>query len=475
MKRSKPFDSKKPFFPRKRPRAFDERDERSPRDERPHDGGAAHTANMLPARRGRAEIYEEDDAMTRAAATSAVLAKPLGELAKAFAVQSELLKTVQESQARLQHAIDNDKRSEVVVNSTNALNETFRGVRTVQQGLIERLERQDRAGKAGRVATIAGVLLAGAGAALGVWWIMGQKEESVDRLEDRLTSIEGSVLPEQKKIIDDVLAQKDELQSRVDAQSGDAGLLRSALERANLEKERVEAERLRLVSENAELRARAEKGETQSAAFEARIADLDEQVRSSLTKLDAARGEIDRLNDQVIARLRAGDRLAADVETAGKSMPIIGETTVAAPAAPPESAPGASGGHAAQPAPTPGGEAQAQKLLNRLLEDQRSNHVYRIESIGAVRDGRLEDVVLSESVPGKGVIKSVKARRLAVAVSPQGDIVDLNFEEGTVQQTGQSGGLGPAAPFYNHKYRLSVLCLNGQEWLRQREAYITAK
>ena len=67
------------------------------------------------------------------------LSAPINDLARAFAMQAEMLKVLHENQTEIMRTMKNDGRSEMMLNSTKALNDTFRGVKEVQEGLIERL------------------------------------------------------------------------------------------------------------------------------------------------------------------------------------------------------------------------------------------------------------------------------------------------------------------------------------------------
>jgi hypothetical protein len=71
-----------------------------------------------------------------------LVVEPLRDLAEAFRENSETLRSLAEGQARLARRIDRSDRSEAVINSTKALNDTFRGVQRIQERLASRLESE---------------------------------------------------------------------------------------------------------------------------------------------------------------------------------------------------------------------------------------------------------------------------------------------------------------------------------------------
>ena len=488
MKRPKKFDSSRPFFQRRKDadeRDYGRPDARRQPDDRRHgdDRRRPDDDRQLPAVQ-RSEVFV--DSPRNESSADVALAKPLGDLAKAFAMQAEMLKAVHETQSKLAQAIENDKRSEAVVQSTSALNETFRGVRSVQQSLVEKLEKSERAGSRWRVLAVIGILAAAGAVGFILMRVDDRDRETRRDLDSKLARVEATVEGVHERALSDARSDRDALREAYAKSSGTAEELKKLLERALDEKSRLE-------KETDTLRAGLETARTTSADLDKKSQELgrrneqlEGEARQHLSKLDEARLEIDHLKEQVIARLQAGERLSEKALDSGREKPVAdlqnGETNGAtgagsdAPTAAPKTA-NAETTKVEETAPAdPAAKAkEAQTILNRLLEKHRSNHVYRVDSIGAVGKDVLEDVVLTEAAPGRGVIKSVAAKRLQFVVSPQGDIVELNFEEGGVRQAGQGGRLGNAAPFYNNKYRLTVMCLNGDDWMKCREPFVVTR
>ncbi|MGE0190779.1 MAG: hypothetical protein AB7T63_01945 [Planctomycetota bacterium] len=63
-----------------------------------------------------------------------------GDLVQAFRLNAEALHRLEALQGELARAVQRSDRSELVLQSTQALNETFRGLATIQRSLLERLE-----------------------------------------------------------------------------------------------------------------------------------------------------------------------------------------------------------------------------------------------------------------------------------------------------------------------------------------------
>lgn len=458
----------------------------------------------------RAQISEVlDEVRQSEEKTATTLAKPLGDLAKAFALQAELLKNVHETQVKLRQTIEDDRRTEVMLNSTNALNETFRGVRNVQQSLIEKIENSNRANRGVRWALVFAVIVGIGGASWGALELIKRQDSKSDMIDGRIRSFEENVIPDKNRTIDEVRVERD--QAKEDARRLSLSVEEMQKEIARLTMANGEIEKRNSILQGSVDAAKTRDDESQRtiADLRDRVMKLDLESRDALSKLEKAQSEIERLHDEVIERLKSGARLP-DIDEVGKKKPIVDpsdlkvvggdQKTVAEGVAndsaktvrPDETAPNVAENGSALDAinpekkvvtPTNLAEAtraeastKATTLLNKLLEKQRSKSSWKIDSIGGVaKEGHIENVVISESLPDRGVVKRISAKKLMINVSPQGDMVDLNFEEGSVESALQGGNLGRPVPFYNQKYRLTILCLNGDEWLRTRESYLTSK
>lgn len=502
MKRPNKKEPNRGFFRGRREReSFDDVDR--PRERRQ---AAPEAGSHLAVRAQISEVLDEVRHSEEKTATT--LAKPLGDLAKAFALQAELLKNVHETQVKLQQTIEDDRRTEVMLNSTNALNETFRGVRNVQQSLIEKIENSNRASRGVRWALVFAVVIGIGGASWGALELIKRQDEKSDVIDERIRSVEENVIPDKNRTIDEVRAERDQAKEDARRRSLSVEELQKEVARLTIANGEIEKRNSILQGSIDAAKTRDDESQRTIAELRDRVMKLDLDSRDALSKLEKAQAEIERLHDEVIERLKSGARLP-DIDELGKRKPIVeagdpkigDERKVVTPTGPDagnasvasaekstsnaEKASATEATDAGEKVVTPSGLADASRaeastkattLINKLLEKQRSKSSWKIESIGAIaKEGHIENVVISETLPERGVVKKISAKKLMINVSPQGDMVDLNFEEGSVESALQGGNLGRPVPFYNQRYRLTILCLNGDEWLRTRESWLTSK
>ncbi len=401
------------------------------------------------------------------------LSEPLNDLAKAFAMQAEILRGVHETQVELSKTIKNDSKAEMMVNATDSLNSTFKGVKSVQQKLLDELEDRGTKSKSiaiWAVAVCVVVLFAFAGL---FFWNNDQSEKRSDGLRNELKADfanrldalyeEGvanndsaekwqSVVDQARKDLRQVETERNAFKMQID-------ILNESLKKANNLSSAEGQELARLRGE-----VMSQKPELDRLA--AKVKDLENQLTDSLQRLEASRKEADHLRMNVIAKLnRVGaERMAETTENDNSKKRIIeqGEATAAL------LKDGAEGGTSSAPSIS---NEKALDDLNGLMSNHRGSRKYRIESIGKVGKHHLEDVVLTESAPGRGLIKKVRAKKLDIAISGRGDIVEFNFKNGEVQQKRTGGAMGPWTRFYNGRYRLTIYCLNGEKWMARNYGF----
>src|SRR5262245_5337274 len=113
-----------------------------------------------------------------------VIAEPLAALAMAFQANADALRRSQDIQADLGRALQRADRSEVLLQSTGALNDTFRGLTTVQKGLLQRIDAGEKAAKEGR--WFLPILVLSAMAVLGaLGWLLVRRMDEIEG--DRVT------------------------------------------------------------------------------------------------------------------------------------------------------------------------------------------------------------------------------------------------------------------------------------------------
>ncbi|MFO0933374.1 MAG: hypothetical protein U1E39_11770 [Planctomycetota bacterium] len=172
----------------------------SPRDDDAADDGGKYRRARRPApppgeSRGVEDPFaaSNDVSLTPASTGgSRAIAEPLAALAAAFQANAEALRRSQEMQAELGRALQRGDRSEVMVQTTGALNETFKGLTQVQRSLVSRIDASERTAKEGR--WFLPILVLGAMAVLGgalflVVRRMGELERDVVGTGDTATQL----------------------------------------------------------------------------------------------------------------------------------------------------------------------------------------------------------------------------------------------------------------------------------------------
>ncbi len=398
---------------------------------------------------------------------AAILAGPLTDLARSFALQAEVLKQVHKSQQEMKEALGKDDKSQMVVNSTRALNDTFKGVRKVQQELLDELRSKDTSRRwAPLVWGGLALILAGLG-----WWgwraVERGRDEDRRLLDSKIERGLTGVVARNEKILEDRLAEADR---RREALEDELRMAREELARVSGDLREKAASVTRLEA------ALASATERERAATEVRD-DLKRQLalaRESKLQLsralELAKKETNRLREQVIDKIRTPGAEWIEDATKGKELPVV---TAKNAAAAPSSAEESPVIQSAQPKAPPAAEAtRTLGHLNRLLSHHRGDEIYAVKSVKKVLPDRLEGVVLTESLEGKGVVRRIEADRLTIAVDPRGDLVELEFKDGQVRSRTSQGILGSPTPFYRGRFRLTLEPTNGKDWLAQPMGFI---
>lgn len=127
-------------------------------DERRHPPGRPRAQRSRPQRREAefelptADTEGAGDASELAPATDGTVGSPglngegVEELARAFQANAEALQGINEVHARLAESLERSDRSELVLQSTGALNDTFRNLTHVQRALLDEVKTKDKKG-----------------------------------------------------------------------------------------------------------------------------------------------------------------------------------------------------------------------------------------------------------------------------------------------------------------------------------------
>ena len=395
-------------------------------------------------------------AVDREAASS--IARPLTDLARAFALQAEVLKSVHENQAEMAKKLADDGKSQLIVNSTRALNDTFRGVRQTQEKLLDEL--RDR-GQGSRKSILVWSLVA-LGALVAGWFVTNQLTERQVRDRDELqTRLGGEIANLRSEVEGDMGKQLETAQSR-----------RVALEREN------EEQRLRIAdlrgrldevagketvdpAELTALRKTAGDASIEIERLRLRVEELGREKTFYVEQAEKARAEVDRLRDEVLSRLQNPGSNTDQLAGSGVEKPVVAVSDDATNTRVETAQPlNEVGPDLLATVKTKTLEAARQRV-NDLIGRHRRTEVYRLESVGKIGSDRLESVVFTESRSGEGVLRRIEAAELFFVVDPRGDLVDIEFRKGEVRTKSSQGILGPGVPFYNDRFHLTIEPVEG--------------
>lgn len=374
------------------------------------------------------------------------LAAPIHDLARAFAVQAEMLKVLHDNQAEIIRSMKKDGRSEMMLNSTKALNETFRGVKEVQEGLIDKLNRSDGQGGfspflVGGLFVVFFLFFAG-----GLYWavstgvlVVGDSSATTEKL----ARFERENKERTTGELETLAHEKEDLSSSLQSREQAIRKLETSLAESNRRSGLLDAER------------------TERARLESELNDLKREAASADLRHRAIEDENRRLSTEALERLKESLTQPARGASAEKVQPIEQPAAVAA-------------SNDTDSSVTPDAPADSKVLatLNRLLLKNRSDHSYRFEKVGSVNDDHLSNVVLLESSPGGGVIKRIEADEVKIKLTDQGGILELLFSSGSVRHRATGGGLGSPAPFYKGSYRVMIYTLNAEAWRRDALSFV---
>jgi hypothetical protein len=379
-----------------------------------------------------------------------VRAPELAGLGTALQVQAEILRRLHDQQAKFGEILADQRRSELMIQSTQALNDAFTGMREVQEKLVRRLETEGKGRGRGLLVAL-GLILVAVSLVFGFRELRREMQESAVRLA-------GPREPEVQ-----ALKAMERLESRVlSMEAREKGSLLADFETLRKELVQVQEERRRILNERDQA-----------------LQDLG-AVRATLARREGeleAERERSRLADQELARLQ--DRALADQRMLGELNKVVedlrGRLPVAAPAAIPL-APDAAAGEtrtaalapevAPPPRPAQAGPVDPALLdrLNLLLSAHRGSEVYELRAAREV-DGRgLLGVILQVRGRDGSLAKSVEAERLEFTLTARTNLLELDFEGGTVAfQSGIARTV--KSPFFNNRYQIVIIGAETRAWM----------
>jgi hypothetical protein len=406
------------------------------------------------------------------------ISEPLAALAAAFQANAEALRKSQEMQAELGRALQRADRSEVLLQSTGALNDTFKGLTTVQRTLVQRLDGQDDAARAGRWFLPLLVLAAVAVVGAGLWLVvrrMEEMEQDVVGNADVATQLEASYERglEQGRRERAAVAEA-ERQGMVERTTR----LEQDLASVTAEREAKATALARSQEETASLR-----GEVLTARADAlRAKALEDEVGRLRTEAAVRDPELERLRRELTAEKATAATLRSRLAEMGLASRVPEPGAAASPE--PTGAPAAASDPDEVPAPGPTappaasgfdrrGLERARERMNTLLQETAGGSADHLQlmKVGGVDGAVLTDVVAARYGANGRVMNFLRARTLRVTADRLNRRVEFSFADGSLDY-------GPnSVPFLGGTF--ATVVASGEEataaWTGSGLSFVTSK
>jgi len=399
--------------------------------------------------------------------------EPLAALAAAFQANADALRRSQDMQAELGRALQRADRSEVMIQSTGALNETFKGLTSVQRSLLQRVETADQEAKSGRwflpILVLGALAVTGAGLAL-VVKKMDDVERDVVGNADVATQIKASLtegvaegrtnaeaaFAVERRVYEERLAR---LEAELAAARTERDTRASELREAGSTLQGLQGEVMTARADS--LRARAMEEELLRLRTEGALKDPElERLRRELAdvKRDNA-GLRQRLADLGIGR--------GTPEPVAEAPRPDDPGAVPAPPMPPGTSP---------EDPTPprdrGNVDRSRTRMNELLMGAAAGRpdYLQLVSVGGAGGNRLTNVMAARYSANGKLMSYFKAKDLRVNVNRSRRVVELVFTDGAIEYAGNS------LPFAGGTYT-AVVAEGAQAdvWTRSALPFVTVQ
>lgn len=394
------------------------------------------------------------------------MAEPLAALAAAFHANAEALRKSQEVQADLQRALARADRSEMVVQTTGALNETFRGLTAVQKSLAQRVEDSERESRSGRmflpVLVILAVAVMGAVTWLVLQYVDSWREQTIGTgdVATRLAEQYKAGLEQGRR--DEAVAAE----ARLAVVEERAKTLEASLASAQAERD---AKDRALATALADLLAlKTEVAQSRGDALKAKA--LEDEVERLRRTADANGPEVERLKNELAVARGEAETLRTRLANAMALRGALPEP-VAEPAPPPD------------PASTPpeidltGGRdrralERARTRVNDLLLLSRPSRpdYLQVLSAGAVASDRLLDVKVGRYNPAGRLVNTIVAKEMRVVADRIRRVVEFHFADGSIDRA------DVRTPFAGGAY--STVVADGESvnsWLTTGLAFVSTR
>jgi hypothetical protein len=418
-----------------------------------------------------------------------VARQPMEQVARAMQIQAELLKQMHERTRMLEDVVKDNRRHELVINSAQALNESFQGLQRVQERLADKLEDSGGIGRARFLVIALGLVALSAVGATLTWRIVekadtlnssirtalnnpGQRDSEVQsdlaKLENRLQGIEQAdraanqdVIERLRKNLDAIGTERDTLRRERDSAREELGAAKATLTGAQAEVADVKGKSQVLEKENARLAAEALAGQKTLVQLNDVLAAMKDAKpagtappKQPVTETDAPRRPVS----------------PPDPVTAGDTAPQIPPQPRPAPAEPAAKTDAEPVSSAEPLAPLPAAQLAA---VNELLKKHSGSDRYNIKRAEKVGQRKLHQVVMEVTGPDNVITKTIEAETLAFVMGDR--LLDLEFEGGNVTFHQGLAGKSTKSPFFNNRYVIVVLGANGKDWLAADLPFVRAK
>jgi hypothetical protein len=415
---------------------------------RPGNPPAAEEPNVLPAVSGEAQKQE-------------LIPTAEAGIGQALQLQAEILRRLHDQQTRITEAVEDRRRSELMIQSTQSLNEAFTGMRRVQEKLMDRLDGPAARSGLGWIHGLIGLLLALAIGG-GFYFLRGQLEASTELLANLPREDEAA-----RRAMDSLEARLQSLEAE------EKGSLLADLE--DLRRRFFELQESAAIAKRERDAAREELG-----ARKADLAKIEGALTAEKARAETAEREQARLSDRAL-----GDqRLIGELNRVVEDLRTRAQAPVAAPTRTIESPPTPPSEPAATPAPEPPAlptpsapgpninELIAQ--INSLLRSHRGSEVYSLSSAESADATGLNKVVFAVHGQDGSLAKLVEADRLTLSLSTRTALLELDFEKGTVAfQQGIARTV--KSPFFNNRYQIVVIGVETKAWTDAAFSFLRVK
>jgi hypothetical protein len=350
----------------------------------------------------------------------------MAAMAEALRANAEALHRIDQSQKKIAETMARSERSQQVVTSTRALNDTFRGLSEIQRGLLDAVVRNRGGGAATLVLVlVVAVLSGGIGLLASEHFLSGDKvgrdvlEESrreADALSREAIDLKAQLREgaERERAWSERIDGKNK---EIAAAAGESAKLeeRIAQLEADLEANRAQLEEYLVVKQRAD-----QAGELMQANM---ILSRDNRtLKDKVAQLEEERRKLYSWMGDRVLEMRGGDREAI-LDTARK----LGLYEEPEPPAP-------EGG------PIPLSKRAERKIiqqLDRLMPDGDS--YLRVLKIGAIEKGRILHEVTFGRYKGGRLVGSLACKTLTIHADPETDTVELRLKDGHITSTARQG------------------------------------